>query len=185
MKAVSPEQTEDHGSLPSPVDWARLLAALVTELIPGGNGWPSATEAGVHGLVAMRICSDWDEADIRRLAAAMTWDDGAFVERSPEERVASIGKFEASEPALFDVLYNATVLAYYETPFVVAAIRRTGRPYSARPHVHGYPMAPFEFNRDMPNHARGRYLRTDDVRPVDISGLDLETIRTERWGVQR
>jgi len=184
MNAYSQDPTGDGGRL-SPVDWARLLAALVGELIPGGNGWPSAAEAGVHGLIGLRLCADWGEAEINRLADAVSWNDGAFPERTAEERVALVARFESTDPALFETLYNATVLAYYETPFVVAAIRRSGRPYSALPHVTGYPMPPFEFNRDRPNHARGHYLNTDQVRPVETSGLALETVQTERWGLQR
>ena len=169
----------------TPHEAARLLRALVDELIPGDETWPSASDAGVHGILSMRVCAGWDDARMDRLASLLGWEDGSLTSAVPEERMGAVASLEAADPDLFDEIYTATVLAYYETPFVIEAIRATGRPYSARPHATGYAMAPFDFNRDMPGHGRGGYLKTDEVKPLDISTLDLDTVMTERWGLQR
>jgi hypothetical protein len=54
-----------------------------------------------------------------------------------------------------------------------------------RPHIKGYPVRRFDLARDTPRHGRGRYTKTADVRRVDISGLDLESNRTQAWGLKR
>ncbi|MDX3924370.1 MAG: hypothetical protein QHC90_01010 [Shinella sp.] len=177
-------ESERNSTLP-PVEKARMVRALVDELIPGGDGWPSASEAGVHGIVSLRVLGEWSEEQIGRLAALLGWETGGLSSGDAAERVSAVRSMETADPDLFDKLYTAIVLAYYETPFVVEAIRSTGRPYSIRPHATGYAMAPFDFSRDTPNHGRGHYLKTDDVKPVDTSTLDLDTNRTERWGVER
>ncbi|MCM2502688.1 gluconate 2-dehydrogenase subunit 3 family protein [Aureimonas altamirensis] len=164
---------------------ARLVLALVDELVPGDGFWPSASEAGVHGLVALRVMAEWDDAAFDRLARGLGWGKDGLSSPNGERRVAAVAALETAEPELFDTLRSATYLAYYETPFVIAAIQATGRPYSYRPHVTGYPMAAFDYNRDTPRHGRGHYLRTDEVERLDIAALDLAESRTERWGLER
>ena len=110
---------------------------------------------------------------------------GPFIGRTPEERIAIVERLEAAEPALFEQVRVAATFAYYESPFVVEAIRRLGRPYALRPHVSGYPMAPFDLDKDTPRHGRGSYLATDTVRRADLSSLHLDETRTERWGLER
>lgn len=169
----------------TPVEKSRLLQRLVDELIPGADGWPSASEAGVHGIIALRLFVDGSPEMLQRIADALDWPNGALLSNDPEARIAAVTAFEAADPDLFDKVYAAVTLAYYETPMVVEAIAETGRPYSIRPHATGYPMAPFDYARDTPTHGRGHYLKTEEVRPVDTSGLHLDTKKTERWGVHR
>nr|BAT28810.1 hypothetical protein [Aureimonas frigidaquae] len=169
----------------SPPERARMMRALVDELIPGDAQWPSASEAGVHGLLALRVLADWDDAAVDTLDRLVGWSAGALSSPDAARREAAVASFEAASPKLFDHLRTATVLAYYETPFVIAAIQASGRPYSARPHLTGYPMAPFDFNRDTPRHGRGHYLTTDEVTRVDTTQLDLDAAVTQRWGLQR
>ncbi|TIR15812.1 MAG: gluconate 2-dehydrogenase subunit 3 family protein [Mesorhizobium sp.] len=169
----------------SPLERTRLIRALVDELIPGDEGWPSASEAGVHGIVAMRLFGDWSDERITALANLLGWEEDGLSSADGETRIAAVKAFEEADTELFDKIYTAVTLAYYETPFVIEAIRNTGRPYSYRPHVTGYDMAPFDFNRDRPAHRRGHYLETENVRPVDTSSLGLDTVKTDRWGVKR
>lgn len=169
----------------APVDKTRLLLRLVDELIPGADGWPSASEAGVHGIVALRLFAGDAPAMFDRIAALLDWPSGALDSEDAELRIAAVKAFEAADPDLFDKVYAAVTLAYYETPFVVEAIAMTGRPYSIQPHVTGYPMAPFDYARDTPKHGRGHYLKTNEVKPVDTSGLDLDKTKTIRWGIER
>ncbi len=168
-----------------PADGAALLAILVDELIPGGDGWPSASSVGVQGLVALRLTEEFGELELGRIADAVIAAGGPFTGQSAEERVAIVERFEKGEPDLFERLRAAVTIAYYDSPFVVEAIRRIGRPYSLRPHITGYAMQPFDFNKDMPRHGRGQYVKTDEVKPVDISSLKLDEVRTERWGLDR
>lgn len=185
MSLQFPARAEGSNSLLTPAESTRMIRALVDELIPGADGWPSASDAGVHGIVALRIFSEWSEAEITALADLLGWQSGGLSNADGEARIAAVEAFEAANRDLFDKIYTAVTLAYYETPFVIEAIQKTGRPYSHRPHVTGYAMAPFDFARDMPGHRRGRYLTTGDVKPVDTSALDLDTTRTDQWGLQR
>jgi hypothetical protein len=86
---------------------------------------------------------------------------------------------------LFGWVRDATYIAYYENPFVAEAIVLSGHPYELRPHIKGYPVRRFDLARDTPRHGRGRYTKTSDVRRVDISALDLESNRTQAWGLKR
>ncbi|MFP5076071.1 hypothetical protein ACLE20_02065 [Rhizobium sp. YIM 134829] len=185
MDSVSiPQQAGSNARL-APTEKARLLQRLVDELIPGAEGWPSASEAGVHGIVALRLFADGTTGMFDTIAERVDWPSGALDSDDRETRIAAVRAFEAADPDLFEKIYAAVTLAYYETPFVVEAIAVTGRPYSIRPHVSGYPMAPFDYARDTPMHGRGHYLKTDDVVPVDTSALDLDTKKTVRWGIER
>lgn len=185
MSLQIPAHTEGNNSLLTPTERTRMIRALVDELIPGADGWPSASDAGVHGIVALRVFSEWSEAEIKTLADMLGWQNGGLSNADATTRIAAVEAFEAANRDLFDKIYTAVTLAYYETPFVIEAIQKTGRPYSHRPHVTGYAMAPFNFAQDVPGHRRGRYLTTSDVRPVDTSALDLDTTRTDQWGLQR
>jgi len=174
----------NHADL-SPLEGARLLAAFVDELIPGAENWPSASIAGVHGIVAVRICDASGQGDLSDLLDAILAAGGLTESGSPEERASVVAKIETANNALFERVRAAVVLAYYETPFVTQAIRRLGRPYESRPHIAGYPMRPFDPARDTPGHNRGSYISTNDVRPVDTSGLNLDRTHTKRWGIER
>lgn len=178
------QATNAAGSL-SPVEIAALLAALVDELIPGSQEWPSASGVGVQGLLAARIVDEWGEGELQAVVDAVLAAGGPFALCGADERTAIVERFEAAEPGRFERVRTAAVLAYYESPVVAAAIRRTGRPYSLRPHATGYPMRPFDPARDTPRHGRGAYLTTDQVKPVDVSGLDLASGRTTNWGLKR
>lgn len=185
MNTQSLARPSERNSTLSPTEKARLLRLLVDELIPGADGWPSASQAGVHGILSLRLFADGTSTLIDALADRIGWHSGALDSADPAARTLAVQAFEEADPDLFDKIYTAAVLAYYETPFVVEAIRETGRPYSIRPHLTGYPMAPFDADRDTPGHGRGFYLKTGEVKPVDVSNLELDTIKTARWGIER
>ncbi|MEO1018569.1 MAG: hypothetical protein AAFY56_12885 [Pseudomonadota bacterium] len=177
--------SREQGDASSPVDRALMLEGLVNELIPGGDGWPSASSIGVQGLVALRFCEEGSERDLGVIAKGLVDAGGPFAGRPPDERVEIVKRFEAAAPKLFERVQAAATLAYYESPFVAEAIRRLGRPYSPRPHLTGYPMKPFDLDKDKPTHGRGAYTPTDAVQRLDTTGLHLEETRTELWGVKR
>ena len=179
---ATPPDARHRKSAPDP---SQLLSDLVDVLIPGDEGWPSGSSVGIHGVLAMRISETMSTDGLSELVQAISAAGGPLQDHSEEDRIAIIDTFSKQEPALFDWIYASSVLAYYEQPSVVAAIQALGRPYSIRPHVTGYPLAPFDHDRDRPLHGRGSFLSTDSVQPVDVTQLHLNETRTEQWGVKR
>ncbi len=149
---------------------ARLVEALVTALLPGDRDFPSGAEAGVQGKLAERLIETSEAAAVDRMLARI----GGLAEASPGDPAAAIVRaFEAAEPALFGTVRRITYLAYYESPFVQEAIRSLGFDYNATPLPEGYGVGRFDEASDRPTHGRGHYVRTSEVRRVDMSGLDL------------
>ncbi len=152
---------------------ATTLRELVDVLIPGeGEEWPSASLAGVHGLLGFRLQELRGEGAVQALAAALDSCGGPLTALDEEGRVAVVARLEQEQPELFTAVRNAAYLAYYESPAVIPAIQALGQPYRAIPYIGGYPQEPFDPERDRPRHNRGSYIPTDEVRPVDLSGLD-------------
>ena len=172
------------GSLP-PVVLAALFAGFVDVLIPGDEKWPSASAVGVQGLLLSRMVEERGEAEPWLIAEALVAAGAPFANHDAAGRRAIVERLEATHAELFAQLRSAVTLAYYESPLVADAIRALGRPYLLRPHLVGYPSRQFDAARDTPTHGRGRYIATDEVTPVDISGLNLETTRTQTWGIKR
>lgn len=162
-----------------------MLKHLVDELIPGDARWPAASEVGVHGVVMLRVFGGQSSPILEQLSTSLDSNSDGFPGTASTERMAIVQRFSETHPALFDQVYTATVLAYYEMPAVIEAIQASGRPYSACPHQDGYDMPVFELERDTPRHGRGSYLRTEDVAPLDLSSLDLDTVKTTKWGLER
>jgi hypothetical protein len=169
----------------APVEAARLLADLADVIIPGDETWPSGATVGVQGVVAMRLLEEFGEAELGRMAPSLLRAGGPLAGRDEEARIAIVRTFESAEPALFSWLRDAIYYAYYENPFVAAAIRAKGRPYELRPHVAGYPLPAFDPASDAPRHGRGSYVPTDAVHRLDIEPLDLASERTQVWGLSR
>jgi hypothetical protein len=164
---------------------AGLLAAFVDILIPGDEFWPSASVVGVQGVLALRLSEEAGETGVSRLIEAILDAGGPLAGKNADEARAVATAFEATEPALFDKFRNEVTLIYYENTFVVEAIRQLGRPYKQKPHLTGYPLPKFDPERDRPTHNRGAYRPADKVRPLDISGLNLDQTRTGHWGLER
>lgn len=149
---------------------ARLIEALVTALLPGDRDFPSGAEAGVQGKLAERLIETSGAAAVDRVIGGI----GGLVQAPPGESAAAIVRaFEAAEPALFGAVQRIAYLAYYESPFVQEAIRSLGFAYNATPLPRGYGVGRFDEASDRPTHGRGHYVRTDEVRRVDLAGLDL------------
>jgi hypothetical protein len=165
-----------------PAEW---LSAFVDVLLPGGDGWPAASMAGIETVLAQRIGEGCGPAALGQLAQAIRSAGGLLEALDETGRIRVVARLERSEPALFGFVRDAAYFAYYETQAVASAINAKGHPYELISHVTGYPTEPFDFERDMPKHGRGRYIATDAVRAVDISGLDLASELTQAWGLKR
>jgi hypothetical protein len=169
----------------SPSQATEALRDLVDVLIPGDETWPSASAIGVQGLIAVRLFEDAGDDCLHQVLAALLDAGGPLVDHNEADRIAIVSRFSTSKPELFERVRAAAVLAYYEHPFVVEVIRTLGRPYLLRPHLTGYPMKAFDMDKDRPRHERGSYLETDAVKRLEVSGLQLDQIRTKRWGLDR
>lgn len=179
------ETTPDAHETLGPAGGATLLADLVETLLPGEGAWPSGRDAGVQHPLALRLLEERGRAALPALAKALLAAGGPLAGLDENARVAVVQRLEAAEPLLFGFVRDAAYVAYYENPFVAEAINASGHRYELRPHVKGYPLPRFDIARDAPKHGRGRYIKTADVRHVDISGLDLESNRTQSWGLKR
>ena len=145
-----------------------MLRGLIDTLLPGGHGFPAASATGMAGLLAVRLHAA-NPALLERLAEGFgALPDGA------EGWHDAVARLEASEPKLFDEVRKYAYLTYYEQPGVVAAIRALGLRYNDAPLPEGYPAEPFDAGVDAPRHARGRWIATEQVQPVDVSRLGLE-----------
>ena len=168
-----------------PAGAATLIADFVDVLIPGERLWPSARTVGVQGQLALRLMEERGKNALPALVKAIEAAGGPLGGLDEAARVAVVRRFEEAEPDLFGWVRDAAYIAYYENPFVAEAIVLTGHLYELRPHIKGYPVQRFDLARDTPRHGRGRYTKTSDVHRVDVSGLDLESNRTQAWGLKR
>lgn len=155
----------------TPAQTARLLRDLVETMIPGDGDWPSAADVGVHGLLGIRLLETLGEGGFDATVAALVACGAPFAQKDADAREAIVARFEAADPTRFATVRLAVYTGYYEHPAVVAAVAALGMPYLARPVLGGYRLPPFDAARDTPRHGRGAYVRTQDVRRVDLSGL--------------
>ena len=153
------------------MDETEALLRLAETLLPGGAGFPAFSATGAGLLLPGRL----PDGVPARLLAAVT--RGATPPDSPAAWTDAASRLDAVEPEMFTELRRQAFLAYYEQPAVTAAIRSLGHPYNDAPLPAGYPTAPFDPARDTPRHARGRWIDTADVQPVDVAGLGLEPLR--------
>jgi hypothetical protein len=182
---VQLETTPDADPQVSPAGAAGLLADLIDVLLPGDETWPSGGSVGVQALLALRLLEQRGKADFSKLTRAILQAGGPLTGLDEAARVAVVTKLEADEPVLFGWVRDAAYVAYYENPFVAEAINAKGHIYELRPHLKGYPVPRFDLERNTPRHGRGSFIPAEAVRRVDISALDLDSERTQAWGLQR
>jgi hypothetical protein len=169
----------------TPASSCALVADLIDVLLPGDEVWPSARTVGVQGFVASRLLEERGKSVFPRLMKAVLDAGGPFERLDEETRIAVVKRFEQADPILFGWLRDAAYIAYYENPFVAEVINAKGHRYELRPHIKGYPLPRFDPAKNTPTHGRGRYTPTDQVTRIDISKLDLESNRTQAWGLKR
>lgn len=150
-------------------DEERAVLAVMDALLPGGRGFPKASDTAMGAMLIERLRRASKEL-LERVAAAL--GAGSFADA--DSRDAAVARLEAAEPRLFRDVRKLAYLTYYEQPAVIEAIHALGIRYNDAPLPEGYPPEPFEPGRDGPRHQRGRWVRTDEVRRVDMSRLNLE-----------
>ncbi len=152
----------------------RAVLGLMNTVLPGGHGFPAAASTGMGDLLVARLRRA-DPALPGKIAAALGADG-----RLPDQETHwcdAAARLEAVEPKLFDEFRKYAYLTYYEQPSVIDAIRKLGFRYNDSPLPDGYPDEPFDPERDAPRHGRGAWIRTEDVKRVDLSRLGLEGTR--------
>ncbi len=148
-----------NGSFPRP-SVTGLIDDFILRRVP-------ATGTSSAGLPYPRVDSDGLCAILTTLAT-LAGDLG--------EMTAALTAFEQQHPAEFTALWRLAVYGYYSRPETIAAIQRDLAPaYHGAPLPLGYAhaIAPWDASDplQMPSTPRGHYLRTADVRRVDLRGI--------------
>lgn len=156
---------------------AATLEALAEVLLPGDALFPSGAVVGVQAKLAERVPPLAGEKALDRAIDGLP---GLVEAAQGAARCQLVEKFEAAEPDLFATVRSVAFLAYYESPFVQEVIRGLGHAYNATPLPKGYGIRRFDRAKDQPRHGRGSYVPTDQVRRVDLAGLDIEELRHGR-----
>jgi Arc/MetJ-type ribon-helix-helix transcriptional regulator len=154
-------------------DDAAFVAALIDTMIPGDGDFPSASEAGIASLVAMRAGEMHGAAFLSGLRDALDREGAPFANSDEGERVTRLAAHEEANPADIQAVCLVLYLSYYGAAPVKAAIRRMGLQYPDAPQPSGYRMAPFDPADpiEAPTHRRGHFVPTDAVKRVSTDGL--------------
>ena len=164
-----------------PAQIAAMLKDLVDVLLPGDGRFPSASDAGSHGVVADRLVAQLGETALDDLAQTVAACGGPLGSLGPAERQAVVRRMEEAHPAQFETLRMIAYHAYYESPAVVRAVRALGHVYNDAPQPAGYLMAAFDETDPLqaPAHRRGHYVRTEDVARLDLAPLPPDPLAPE------
>jgi hypothetical protein len=152
---------------------AAELAALVDVLVPGDGAFPCASEVGVQAKLADRLTLMQGDGAVHALIEALAAAGGPLARLDGDGRRAVLTRIERERPDDFLLIRNIVYLSYYESPAVHEAIRAMGFTYHAAPLPIGYDVGRFNPATDTPRHRRGTFVRTDEVRRVDLSQLDF------------
>jgi hypothetical protein len=155
----------------SPRQTASTLAALVNVILPGDSLFPSAADVGTHLWLMEKLHAEYDTSVIDRVIHFLNQTQD-FAAQAPAEQIEIVARFERDEPDLFGFIRSVIYLGYYQTLPVVQAVRQLGRDYNQTPQPSGYELAPFDPST-LPAVRRGRYIATEDVSRVDLSGIDM------------
>lgn len=177
--------TPDQTAPPAVGTAGELLVEFLDILLPGGDGWPSASAVGVQHAILMRMAVKRDDNLLMLLADTLARHHAPYEGFSHEQKIEAVLAMEVAEPDLFNWLRSAANYAYYEAPAVIEAINAHGILLHLDPHQKGYDLPPFDFETQSPRHHRGRWIATDHISRIDVSGLELDTRITENWGLQR
>jgi hypothetical protein len=115
-----------------------MIGAIMDTLLPGGEGFPSASEAGA---------SDWILTEerlllpLRALADKVPRDFEAMTQAARAEMLAVL---EAKFPSLFSDAVVASYSAYYTRPGVLAVIEAECGYKARAPQPGGYDVSPFD-----------------------------------------
>jgi hypothetical protein len=143
-----------------------ILTAVLDTLLPGGDGFPSASVADTAPFLIDQLGQSVREEWLLPLLAGLEGAAGGdFAVQFAEQRTVLLQQLEAAQPLVFIRLQALAYYSYYAQPAVVAAIRALDHDYNQAPQPLGYAMAPFDPAN--PTHRpavpRGTYKRTLDM----------------------
>jgi hypothetical protein len=148
-------------------DQVAELVRIADVLIPPQGPWPapSSTEMAAYIRRGARR-----KGDVRMLADAVERIGPALRDGSGNVEQA-VRALQEHHPVTFRALLEFVYYGYYAQPEVVRTIREAlDCDYISPPQPRGYDMP---FDTDIRPRARRTYLDTDQVRRVDLAGLDL------------
>lgn len=153
------------------------LAAALDALLPPEGSFPAPSQTGMIDDFILRripapgvgevpypgIDGDGLRAIIARLAGG-------------GEMTEALATLEQEQPTEFLALWRLAVYGYYSRPETIAAVSRDHfTPYHGAPMPLGYAHAIEPWNREdplqNPQHKRGMFIPTDEVRRVDLGAL--------------
>lgn len=161
---------------------AETLNTIADEMIPGGEGFPAPSAVGIAGYFARFVTPAGQEAKWfpffgeTEFKARLDAFGPGFAMASSAQRVEILYTMERDEAVLFSRLRDMVYLGYYSRPEVVHAINATleaGRDYKTSPQPYGYSENMLDWDKTLLGRVRGNYLRTEDVKPVNVEGLGL------------
>jgi hypothetical protein len=158
-----------------------VIDGLADELIPGGDGFPAPSTAGITTFVGRYIAPRGNEARWYPFFAEEEFTDrldrlaDAVIDKDSASRIRLLQRLEAEDAEFFCRFRDLVYYGYYSRPAVVRAINETlvaGRGYRLAPQPFGYTDMP-EWDAALLGRVRGGYTTTESVKPVDLSRLRL------------
>ncbi len=173
-------------------DERATLAAAIDALLPPTGSFPAPSATGlINDFIRHRVPATGatasslpypliDSDSLRAILATLSTLAGDL-----GEMTAALTAFEQEHPSEFTALWRLAVFGYYSRPETIAAIQHDLAPdYHGAPLPLGYAhaIAPWDATNphEMPTNPRGHYIRTEDVRRVDLAGIIRDESETSR-----
>lgn len=156
------------------------LAAALDALLPPEGSFPAPSQTGmINDFILRRVPAPGagrveypglDGDGLRAIIARLAGGSDA---------AETLTALERDHPAEFLALWRLAVYGYYSRPETIGAIGRDHYPpYHGAPLPLGYAHAIEPWNADdplqNPQHRRGAFIPTEEVRRVDLAGLPDE-----------
>lgn len=154
-----------------------VLNAMTDRLIPGGGGFPAPSEVDVVSFFRRYISPEGQEPKWfpfigeSEFHARLDALGEEFVRSSPAAQVETLQTLEKTEEFFFARIRDLTYYAYYSRPAVITAINanlEAGKDLRNSPQPFGYSDTMDDWDEQLLNRVRGTYIRTEDVRPVEV-----------------
>lgn len=171
-----------------------VLATVADQLIPGGDGFPAPSQAGVVPFLARYIApigqpNKWypflEESDVRGRLDGL---GEAFLGKNVDDQIETLRGLERDEPEFFGRLRDLVYHAYYSRPAVVQAINErlpAGRDLRVAPQPYGYSDTIIDWDDELLSRVRGTYKRTEDVvrieLPPDLATTSAANVRAAEF----
>jgi hypothetical protein len=137
------------------------IARLIDVYVPGDADFPAASETGTGHLVIQRVLDQYGGSFLIETVDLLADQDARGV----------VDAWQVDDFLRFEALRFVIYLSYYQQPEVIAALQRLGHDYNLAPQPLGYTLPPFDPALHRPAEPRGGYFATDEIQPVDLSGL--------------